>query len=257
MLIVVPPSETKAPSPRHGAPVDLDDLAFPELAPVRRDVLAALIATSERADAFRRLGVRHSMVHDVAMNTHLLELPARSVHEVYTGPLHEGLDFAGLSDTAAKRAYRDVLFVSALWGAVRPTDRIARYRLHLNAYLVGVDRLTHTWRAVLPDVLAEAAGADGLIVDLRSPVYQAMGMPSGLAARTVALRVDLGPSGHRIGDVIAKRVRGEAAHVLLESGAEPSEPDELADVLADRWPVRLEAASRPGAPWSMTLTVRA
>jgi cytoplasmic iron level regulating protein YaaA (DUF328/UPF0246 family) len=255
VLIVVPPSETKAPWPEDGPPVDLDGLSFPALTPRRREVAKALIATCGRPDAFERLYVRHSMVHDVAMNTHVLELPARPVHEVYTGPLHEGLDFGGLTRAVAARAHRDVVFVSPLWGALRPADRIPRYRLHLHSYLVGIDRLHQLWRAVLPSVLADAAGAGGLVVDLRSEVYQAMGLPAAALDRVVALRVDQGPSGARIGDVIAKRVRGEAAHVLLESGAEPADADGLAEVLADRWSVRVEGPNRRGAPLSVTLSV--
>jgi uncharacterized protein len=297
VLIIVPPSETKARTPATGAPVDLDRLSFPALTATRRRVIDGLIATSGRSDAFRRLYVGPSFAADVARNTAILELATRPAAEVYTGPLHAGLDLAGLSPAAAATAAsRSVVINSALWGLLRPGDWIPTYRLHIFAELIAtdgspLDRLDHTWRALLPSVLAEemareaggetanpgaagrgaagggaagggaadggAAARGGLALDLRSQYYAASGRPAGLDGRTITLRVEQQLAGRRMGDVVAKRVRGEAAHQLLESMAaadvDPHDPGEVAGMLGERWPVELEPPGARGPTWTLTV----
>ncbi len=172
---------------------------------MRRRILAALIATSARSDAFERLRVRPTLVHEVARNTHLGDVPAQPVLDVYAGPLYQGLDPTSLSSAARKRAATSLIVTSALWGAVRSDDRIPAYRLHVCSRLAGMDRLEPTWRTVLPAVLAGAAGARGVILDLRSPTYQAVGKPSGLAQRD---RDHPRPAGSRRAD--HRRCGGQA-----------------------------------------------
>jgi cytoplasmic iron level regulating protein YaaA (DUF328/UPF0246 family) len=254
VLIIVPSSETKRPPLGSGRPVALEALSFPALLPTRRRIAEALVETSADLDAFERLRVGLTLAREVARNTRLFELPAMPVLDLYTGPVHDGLDASSLSSAATTRAGECLVVVSALWGALRPADRVPPYRLATWASLIGIDRLDTTWRAVLPSVLAEAAGS-GVVVDIRSPGYQSFGMPVGLGDRTVSIRIAQGPPGHRIGEVFTKRLRGAAARYLLESGAEPADPHALADVLAERWPVRLEAPERPGKSWTMTLSI--
>ena len=258
MLIILPPSETKRGPPDFGSPLDLGRLSFPSLNVMRERVMDALVATSEGPDALRRLLVGPSLAAEVARNADLRDLPTRPAVDTYAGPLYQGLDAGSWSSDAEQRAARQVVIVSALWGTLRPEDRIPPYRLHVCARLVGMDRLEPAWRTVLPDTLTDAAAGRGPILDLRSPLYQAVGRPRGLDNETVTLRIRPSPGGpDRIGDVIAKRVRGEAASHLLSSEADPEDALDLADLLATRWSIEIDPPAGRNRTWTVTLLATA
>ncbi len=215
--------------------------------------MSALKETSSSADAFERLRVRPTLVEHVLRNTVLDEIPTRRAAEVYAGSLYAGFDFGGLSAAARARTDSDVVIASALWGLLRPSDAIPPYRLHLCARLSGIDRIEPIWRGEVDDALADAAGDDGVILDLRSPGYRTMGRPTGMADRTVTIRV-LPESGARsIGDVIGKRIRGEVARYLVSSATSPATPGELASALDERWPARLDPPLGPTRPWVLSV----
>ena len=67
----------------------------------------------------------------------------------------------------------NVLIASALWGFVRPGDRIPAYRLSMGATLPRIPSLPALWR----DPLRKALPDEGLIVDMRSGAYAAAWKP--------------------------------------------------------------------------------
>ena len=256
MLILLPPSESKAAPARRGRPVDVGALSFPELNPTRERLLDAVVATSAAPDALRRLFVGPSLADDVARNVRVRELPARPALEVYTGVLYDALDAATLSPAARRRAASRLVVVSGLWGALRPTDRIPPYRLNICSQLLGMPALEPLWRRHLPATLAVAAGARGMVVDCRSSSYQAAGMPAGLGERTAVVRVLREVGGRRsVVSHAAKHTRGLITRELLEAGADPRTPEALAEVLAGRWPVELTPPAHAGRPWTVAVVV--
>ena len=248
VLVLLPPSESKAPAARRGRPVDLDRLSFPELTDSRKLVVEALIETSARPDAMALLGVGASLADEVAANLALTTSPAQPAHAVYTGVLYDALGWDTLSPTARRRGTSRVLISSALWGWLRPNDRVPPYRLSMDGELSGFGPLGRFWRGSTGPVLQRAAGQRGLVVDCRSgPYLAAAPIPAALSHRQVAIRVLREQHGRRsVVSHLAKHTRGELTRLLLEQDADPRTPEALADVAGTRWPVELTAPTRSG-----------
>jgi uncharacterized protein len=245
VLVLLPPSEGKAVG-RRGAPLDLDRLSFPELTDARRRVLGALVAASARPDALAVLGAPKGAADRVAANVGLREAPALRVADLYTGVLYDALGLGSLDASTKRRASRRLVVVSALFGALRPGDRVPSYRLSMGVDLPGVGPLARAWREPLAEVLPAAAGR-GVVVDLRSSTYVAAWKPTGLLAeRTVAVHVVRdGPGGRTAVSHMAKHTRGLVARELIASGADPRTPEELAEALSGSFSVGLDE-HRPG-----------
>lgn len=250
MLVLLPPSEGKAATPRRGKPLDLDVLSFPELTATRGRVLTELVTLcqADRDKAVDVLGLTPGLAGEVDKDAGLLAAPTLPAAALYTGVLYDALSVGTLDAAARRRAGRQLVVVSALFGALRMTDRVPSYRLSMDVALPGTGPLAALWREPLAEVLPAAAG-NGLVVDLRSATYAAAWRPDrDLAPRTVAVRVLREEDGRRsVVSHMAKHTRGEVARHLLETGAAPRTPEALADALSERWTVELADGKRGAA----------
>ncbi len=248
MLIVLPPSETKWNRSR-GRPVDPATWSFRELTDTREKVATALREASAGATATELLRVTPGLLDEVARNLALDSAPATPAAQVYTGVLYDALDLASLDPAARRRAQRWVVTVSALYGAVRPGDRIAAYRLNPGGRLPGLPHLAQLWRPVLGPVLAAAAGP-GAVVDARSSSYTGMWTPDGdLRDRWVHVRV---PGASHW----AKHTRGLVARHLLVEGVDARSPGAVAEVVGRGFQVRLHEPAGRARPWVLDVEPR-
>ncbi|HEX2892534.1 MAG TPA: peroxide stress protein YaaA [Marmoricola sp.] len=253
MLILLPPSEGKA-APSRGKPLNLGALDFPELTEARESVLAALVelcsGTLEEdvADAARVLGLGSTQLEQVTRNAGLPTAPTTRADRIYTGVLYDALDLASLDASARRRATRWLVIMSSLFGAVRPADPIASYRLSGDTNLPGLGTISTYWRRHLGPVLSQAAG-NGLVVDLRSSTYAGFWKPPAeLAARVATMRVLHEVDGRRkVVSHFNKATKGRIVRALLADGGTPRTPADLADHLAGLgWTVEPQPATRTG-----------
>ena len=200
MLVLLPPSEGKA-HPEAGEPVDLSSLAFAEQLGERREELLA------------------------ALDPQLREAPAAPAAEVYTGVLFQRLELPKLPAKAQRR----VLIAGALWGVVRPEDRIPHYKLPPKERLEGIGPLAKYWRPALAEALPDEEG--DLILDMRSAAYSTMWKPK--RATLLPVRAFSEKNGERKAvSHMAKAVRGDVARALLEAKKAPANPEAAATLAA-------------------------
>lgn len=199
MLVLLPPSEGKA-NPEAGEPADLDSLAFAEQLGERREGMLA------------------------AFDPALREAPAAPAAEVYTGVLFKRLELPELPP----KARRQVLIASALWGMVRPEDRIPHYKFPPKTRLDGIGAPAAYWRPPLAEALPDEEGE--LVVDMRSAAYSSFWKPK--RATLLAVRAFSESDGERKAvSHMAKAVRGDAARALLRAKKAPKDPDAAAAIV--------------------------
>ncbi len=254
MLILLPPSEGKTPARSGSRPVELAGLSFPELTAAREEVGSALVSTSARTDALAVLGVGASREDDVRANVDLWDEPAAPAARIYSGVLFDALDVAGMDAAARRRAARSLLVISALWGAIRLTDRIPAYRLSMPVALPGVGPLATYWRPHLDAVLTSAVRR-GVVVDCRSAPYQ-KAWPTSVPQRTATIRVVGGDSRTAVSHM-AKHTRGLVArHLCTRGGSAPRTPEQLAAAVGEAFEVGLSAPAGARATWTVDVVQR-
>lgn len=209
MLIVLPPSETKAPSGTDAAM----SLSFPSLDAVRASLIDVLTATDVDTQ-MRELKIPAGKRLEAEENRELRTAPVMPAIERYTGVLYDALDASTLSDAALAR----LAVGSALFGVVRAGDLIPRYRVSAGSKVDG-KTMKAWWGTSVTDVLSE----QGFVVDMRSGAYQQLGPVPG----ALTVRVEQADTG-KVVSHFNKQYKGELARALAPHDATSAE--DVADI---------------------------
>ena len=245
MLLLLPPSETKRDGGDPGTRLDLAALSFPTLTVPRRRAIAAVRALARNASAMAgalKLGATQSS--EVARNRRLTTSPVMPALDRFDGVLFDALDAATLPPAARAFAGEHLAIGSALFGLVGALDPIPAYRLSHDSSLPGMP-LGRLWREPVGAVID---GVDGLVVDLRSEAYAALGpAPGALFVRVVAEDAE---GRRRALNHFNKAGKGALVRRLLLAGID--HPD-AGSLLA--WAKDAGVALEPGAPGELDLVV--
>lgn len=231
MLILLPPSETKRDGGAEGTSLDLAALRFPELGAARRAVSIELRKLSSNlATMAAALKVGAGQRDELLRNRVVRTSPTMPAIERYTGVLYDALDASSLPAGSRALAAAQVAIHSALFGLVAADDVIPAYRLSHDSGLPTLS-LRKVWREPISRVLHDY---DGLILDLRSEAYAALG-PRPLRANSFYLRVvaEGSDGATRALNHFNKKGKGEFVRSLLLAGVDHPDVDSLLGWAAD------------------------
>lgn len=220
MLVLLPPSEGKATG-TDGPPLDLAGLSFPSLTRTRKKVVTALVraAKKERPALQKALQLSDKQLGELDKDALLLKAPTLPAMELYTGIVYDNLGYATLPDRSTADA--SLVVASALFGLLRPGDRVPSYRLSGGTTLPGLGGLAPVWRPALEKELAQHP----FVIDLRSGAYANLARVPG----AVEVRVLRDEGGRRT--VVShdnKWTKGQLARALCLHGA--ATVDEVAQI---------------------------
>lgn len=243
MLILLPPSETKAAGGDAAATLDLAALSFAQELGGNRALIAEALVELVRGDvtvAMAALGLSERQRTELVMNELLHESPTLPALLRYTGVLYDAFDIGSLRAPERRRAYERVAVGSALFGLVGASDPIPSYRLSGGSRLPQLDgTIAALWKAQLSGLLDRIA-AERLVVDLRSGTYRALGSTANSVMAQVYTEA---PDGSRsVVSHFNKHTKGLLARALVRTSGEPQSIKDVARV-ARRAGLRVEIAS--------------
>jgi cytoplasmic iron level regulating protein YaaA (DUF328/UPF0246 family) len=213
MLILLPPSEKKKAATSQ-----------------EKFELSSLVFASELTDTRSQATSKH----DSSQTSPAIE--------IYDGVLFQGLNWKTLTAAEEKRANTKVLIVSALFGLIRPLDKIFSYREKIDNKL---------WREAIAQVSAKYSNE--LIIDCRSSTYKGVWTINPL--NTVEVRVfKVNGAERSVITHMSKKYRGELTGHLLKQTTDPTNPAEVQRIAAQLFECELHAPT-DGQPWALDLLI--
>lgn len=192
MLIILPPSETKA-SGGTGPALDLERLGFSELIAQRHSIATDLVdlCSGDAETARETLGLSTRLADEVTTNAEIFSSPTMPALNRYTGVLYDALDPSSL----VQEAWPHLAIGSALFGVLMAEDMIPHYRLSGGTKIPTSDGILPTmktrWGSAIADVLSKVQ-AERTLIDLRSGTYQQLGkVPGAVTVRVESVQADV------------------------------------------------------------------
>ncbi len=213
LIIILPPSEGKAPSGKSDTKFSANSGAFgKQLGKKRELVISAL--RDEGGGSAKLLGVTGAhLTRGQQANLSLRGAKTLPASKRYTGVVWDHLDLTSLPPATRKFADKNIVIVSGLLGLVLAGDPTPDYRLKIGASLAPIGKLSSWWRDEIS--LALNKYCVGATVINLLPQEHSAAFVADSEMITSYFHLDLATRAGKAGGHDAKAAKGRLARHLL------------------------------------------
>jgi len=196
------------------------------LYPKDADYLNELLKKLSTSEIKDMMSINPPLAHQVYQYVHSFEMdrtPERQAALAYNGIAYKGLNAESFSKQDWKFAQEHLLFISGLYGAVRPLDLIKPYRLEAQIKLDndrGKDLYAY-WTDTVTEYLSQRLKEDDNVwINLSSNEYTKVinkkALPEGCRIITPTFKENKG-NGYKMIVVYAKKARGMMSRFIIKN----------------------------------------
>lgn len=203
------------------------------------EYLNSLMSSFSQDEIRKMMQINPKIAHQVYEYIHSFEMnrtPQRQAALAYNGIAFQGLDAETFNSQDWDFAQKHLVFISGLYGAVRPLDMIKPYRLEAKIKLRN-DRgndLYAYWSEVITDYLSKQLEADDKVwINLASNEYSKVinrkKLPQGTTIITPTFKQQT-DTGYKMIVVYAKKARGMMSRFIIQNRLKNAEDIKHFDV---------------------------
>lgn len=160
MKILLSPAKTQQFPAKNKSPLDPTNILYPKEKKLLLNTLKAKTIT-ELAQLYK---IKEDKAEALFASYHTKTLQHQQAIETYTGIVFKSMEFELWTLEMYKFAQQHTYIMSALYGALRPSDKMIQYRLDMTHKILPTEKTIHFWQPHINKLLK----AEKTVINLAS-----------------------------------------------------------------------------------------
>ncbi len=142
LKILLSPAKTQQFPAKNKSPLEPTNILYPK----QKKLLLNTLKTKTPAELAKLYKIKEDKVEALFASYHTKPLEHQQAIETYTGIVFKSMEFEQWTPEMYEFAQQHTYIMSALYGALRPSDKMIQYRLDMSHKILPTEKTIHYWQ---------------------------------------------------------------------------------------------------------------